>query len=87
MKEFLTDLEIASAASKNDITDIGNLIGIPSDALIPYGNDKAKVTYDFIDSCKDKKMENLFLLLPYLRLQLEKVKLLLVLVWLMVYVI
>ena len=49
MKEFLTDLEIASAASKNDITDIGNLIGIPSDALIPYGNDKAKVTYDFID--------------------------------------
>ena len=43
MKEFLTDLEIANAASKNDITDIGNLIGIPSDALIPYGNDKAKV--------------------------------------------
>ena len=61
MKEFLTDLEIASAASKNDITDIGNLIGIPSDALIPYGNDKAKVTYDFIDSCKDKKDGKLIL--------------------------
>ena len=61
MKEFLTDLEIANAASKNDITDIGNLIGIPSDALIPYGNDKAKVTYDFIDSCKDKKDGKLIL--------------------------
>ena len=61
MKEFLTDLEIASAASKNDITDIGNLIGIPSDALIPHGNDKAKVTYDFIDGCKDKKDGKLIL--------------------------
>ncbi len=38
MKEFLTDLEIANAASKNDITDIGNLIGIPSDALILNGS-------------------------------------------------
>ena len=39
MKEFLTDLEIASAASKNDINDIANSIGIPSDSLILYGND------------------------------------------------
>ena len=61
MKEFLTDLEIASAASKNDINDIANSIGIPSDSLILYGNDKAKVKYDFIDSCKDKKDGKLIL--------------------------
>ena len=54
MADFLSDLEIASAASKKDIKEIGNSLGIPEESLIPFGNDKAKITYDFIDSCKDK---------------------------------
>ena len=61
MTDFLTDLEIASAASKKHITDIGNLVGIPKESLILYGNDKAKLNYDFIDSCKDNSDGKLIL--------------------------
>ncbi len=61
MTDFLTDLEIASAASKKHITDIGNLVGIPEESLILYGNDKAKLNYDFIDSCKDNSDGKLIL--------------------------
>jgi len=61
MTDFLTDLEIANAASKKHITDIGNLVGIPEESLILYGNDKAKLNYDFIDSCKDNSDGKLIL--------------------------
>ena len=61
MTDFLTDLEIASAASKKHITDIGDLVGIPEESLILYGNDKAKLNYDFIDSCKDNSDGKLIL--------------------------
>ena len=61
MTDFLTDLEIASAASKKHIADIGNLVGIPEESLILYGNDKAKLNYDFIDSCKDNSDGKLIL--------------------------
>ena len=61
MADFLSDLEIASAASKKDIKAIGNSLGIPEESLIPFGNDKAKITYDFIDSCKDKDNGKLIL--------------------------
>ena len=61
MADFLSDLEIASAASKKDIKEIGNSLGIPEECLIPFGNDKAKITYDFIDSCKDKDNGKLIL--------------------------
>ena len=61
MADFLSDLEIASAASKKDIKAIGNSLGIPEESLIPFGNDKAKITYDFIESCKDKDNGKLIL--------------------------
>ena len=61
MADFLSDLEIASAASKKDIKEIGDSLGIPEESLIPFGNDKAKITYDFIDSCKDKDNGKLIL--------------------------
>ena len=61
MADFLSDLEIASAALKKDIKEIGNSLGIPEESLIPFGNDKAKITYDFIDSCKDKDKGKLIL--------------------------
>jgi formate--tetrahydrofolate ligase len=45
-----TDIEIARAASKLPIQDIGAKLGISSDDLLPYGHDKAKVSQRFIDS-------------------------------------
>ncbi len=39
----MTDLEIAQACKKRDIKEIANLLGIDSNELICYGNDKAKI--------------------------------------------
>ncbi|SIS49732.1 Formate-tetrahydrofolate ligase [Roseivivax lentus] len=49
-----TDIEIARAANKKPIQEIGDKLGIPSDALLPYGHDKAKVGQDFINSLADR---------------------------------
>jgi formate--tetrahydrofolate ligase len=49
-----TDIEIARAARKRPIQEIGAKLGIPSDHLLPYGHDKAKVSQDFIDSVADR---------------------------------
>jgi formate--tetrahydrofolate ligase len=56
-----TDLEIANNASKKHIKDIASSLNIPEEALIVYGNDKAKINYGFLDSCKDKKDGKLIL--------------------------
>ncbi|WP_306118475.1 MULTISPECIES: formate--tetrahydrofolate ligase [unclassified Roseitalea] len=45
-----SDIEIARAATRKPIAEIGAGLGIPPDALLPYGHDKAKVTSDFIAS-------------------------------------
>jgi len=50
MAEFKTDIEIARAANKKPIQEIGAKLDIPSDHLLPYGHDKAKVSADFIAS-------------------------------------
>jgi formate--tetrahydrofolate ligase len=47
---FKTDIEIARAADKKPIQEIGAKLGIPSEALVPYGHDKAKVSQAFIDT-------------------------------------
>ena len=54
MAEFKSDIEIARAAKKKPIMEIGKALGIPPEALIPYGHDKAKVSADFIASRRDK---------------------------------
>ncbi|QKV17072.1 formate--tetrahydrofolate ligase [Oricola thermophila] len=54
MAEFKTDIEIARAANKKPIQDIGAKLGIPSEHLLPYGHDKAKVSADFIKSLRDR---------------------------------
>jgi formate--tetrahydrofolate ligase len=54
-----SDIEIARAAKLLPIQDVGAKLGIPADALIPYGHDKAKISADFInanDSSKDGKL-------------------------------
>jgi formate--tetrahydrofolate ligase len=61
MSSFLSDLEIANQANKKHINDIAKLIDVPEEALIVYGNDKAKISYDFLDKCEDKKDGKLIL--------------------------
>ena len=56
-----TDLEIANNASKKHIKDVASSLNISEEALIVYGNDKAKINYDFLESCKDKKDGKLIL--------------------------
>jgi formate--tetrahydrofolate ligase len=56
-----SDLEIANSASKKHIKDIASSLNIPEEALIVYGNDKAKINYDYLDTCKDKKDGKLIL--------------------------
>ena len=49
-----SDIEIARAASKQPIQDIGAKLGIPSQDLLPFGHDKAKVSADFIKAQEGK---------------------------------
>jgi hypothetical protein len=41
-----SDIEIAQAATLSPIQEIADNLGIPSEALIPYGHDKAKISAD-----------------------------------------
>ncbi len=56
-----SDIEIARAANVLPIQEIGAKLGIPADALIPYGHDKAKISADFIDANGDGKDGKLIL--------------------------
>jgi formate--tetrahydrofolate ligase len=58
---YLSDIEIAQAATPKPITEIGAKLGIPSSALLPYGHTKAKVSYDFIQSQQKNKNGKLIL--------------------------
>src|SRR5690606_21539064 len=54
MAEPKSDIEIARAAHKLPIQDIGAKLGIPSEHLLPYGHDKAKVSAEFIRGLADR---------------------------------
>ena len=56
-----SDIEIARAATMKPITEVAARIGIPADALVPYGHTKAKVTFQHINSLKDAKDGKLIL--------------------------
>jgi formate--tetrahydrofolate ligase len=49
-----SDIEIARAAKKKPIADIGAALGISPEALVPYGHDKAKIGADFIGSLQGR---------------------------------
>ena len=57
----MSDIEIARAAEKKPIFEIGNVLGIPSAELVPFGHDKAKVSQSFINSVQDRKDGKLIL--------------------------
>ena len=61
MAEYKSDIEIARAANKKPIMEIGEKLGIPLEDLVPYGHDKAKVSADFIARQKGKKDGKLIL--------------------------
>ncbi|HIP22208.1 MAG TPA: formate--tetrahydrofolate ligase, partial [Rhodobacteraceae bacterium] len=46
--EYPADIEIARAANKKPIQEIGAKLGIPEADLLPYGHDKAKISAEFI---------------------------------------
>ncbi|MFB2550604.1 formate--tetrahydrofolate ligase [Ensifer soli] len=48
MTEVTSDIEIARAAEKKPILEIGATLGIPPEHLLPYGHDKAKISAAFI---------------------------------------
>lgn len=57
-----SDIEIAQAAKVRPIQEIAEKIGIPADALVPYGHDKAKISADFINSLSQSQDGKLILI-------------------------
>src|ERR1700742_3711447 len=51
----LSDIEIAQQAKMERITQLAQKLGIPEDALEPYGHYKAKVSLEYMDSLAGKK--------------------------------
>ena len=56
-----SDIEIAREANKKPIQEIGEKLGIPTEHLLPYGHDKAKVGQEFINSLQERKNGKLIL--------------------------
>jgi formate--tetrahydrofolate ligase len=56
-----SDIEIARDAKKKPIQDIGAKLGIPSEHLLPFGHDKAKISAEFIKSLEGRKDGKLIL--------------------------
>jgi len=49
-----SDIEIAREAKMKPITEVAARLGIPADAIIPYGTTKAKLSFDFINSLSSR---------------------------------
>ncbi|MBO6718398.1 MAG: formate--tetrahydrofolate ligase [Rhizobiaceae bacterium] len=61
MADVKSDIEIARAANKKPIMEIGAKLGIPAEHLLPYGHDKAKLSADYIKSIQGNKNGKLIL--------------------------
>ena len=61
MTSYPSDLEIANAAIKKPIQEIAKIINIDEKALVKYGEDKAKLNANFIDSLSKNKSGKLIL--------------------------
>ena len=59
MSKVPSDIEIAQAANKKPISDVAAKLGLTPDDIIPFGHDKAKISYDFLkglDNRQDGKL-------------------------------
>ncbi|TIX88467.1 formate--tetrahydrofolate ligase [Rhizobium sp. P44RR-XXIV] len=61
MATVASDIEIARAAKKLPIIEIGAKLGIPAEDLAPYGYDKAKISASFITAQSGKRDGKLIL--------------------------
>lgn len=61
MAEVKSDIQIARAAAKKPIQEVGAKIGIPAEHLLPYGHDKAKISAAFIKSIQGNETGKLIL--------------------------
>ena len=52
---FPSDIEIAEAADITPVVDLArDTLGIPAEALVPYGHTKAKVSLPYLRSLEDR---------------------------------
>lgn len=58
---YKSDIEIAREANKKPIQEIGENLGIPTEHLLPFGHDKAKISEKFIKSQESKEDGKLIL--------------------------
>ncbi len=58
---YKSDIEIAREAQKKPIQEIGDTLGIPTEHLLPYGHDKAKVSQAYINSVQGNENGKLVL--------------------------
>jgi formate--tetrahydrofolate ligase len=58
---MLSDIDIAQKATMKKIQEVAAGLGIPEEALEPYGRYKAKVSLNYVDSLKGKKDGKLIL--------------------------
>ena len=56
-----SDIEIAREAKMKPIAEVAAKVGVPADALVPYGWTKAKVSFDFINKVQGNKDGKLIL--------------------------
>ncbi len=61
MAEVKSDIQIARAANKKQIQEVGSKIGIPAGDLLPFGHDKAKISAGFIKSIQGNQTGKLVL--------------------------
>ena len=54
MANYPSDLEIANAANKKPIREIAKLLNIDDKDLIKFGDDKAKLNSNFVNSVSKK---------------------------------
>jgi formate--tetrahydrofolate ligase len=57
----LSDIEIAQQAKMQRATQLASKLGIPEDAIEPYGHYKAKVSLEYVDSLQGRKDGKLIL--------------------------
>lgn len=53
-QDYKSDIEIAREATAKPIEEIAAKIGIPASELVRYGDDKAKINLEYIESLSDK---------------------------------
>ena len=62
MTSIMTDIEIARRARAQPIQEVGSKLGIPSEHVLPFGHEKAKVSGQFIDSLQGRTDGKLILI-------------------------